>query len=198
MPVSTRELRLSEKQPSYDQPAATGDEVPEALGAGRVTVVTISVVRDTYDVTSVAGSVGAAVVDSEAAGTTVVGITVVDSESAVTAVVGVTVVASEGSDAGEVVTPFCTELTGADNPAGAAVDDGVEPPTGTPHCPRRLLPGNLARTPSTCSSIGHWILHEVLGSLTPPISPGHLSIPLSPALQLSMICCSVVLSQPEI
>ncbi len=36
------------------------------------------------------------------------------------------------------------------------------------------------------------------GSLSPPMRPGHLSIPLSPASQLSMICCSVGWSQPEI
>lgn len=46
------------------------------------------------------------------------------------------------------------------------------------------------------SEKGLGMLQEVDGSLTPPIKPGHLSIPLSPASQLSMICWRVGTSQP--
>lgn len=60
-----------------------------------------------------------------------------------------------------------------------------------------LLPGSFSKTPVMVSGYGFAMLQEVEGSLTPPMSPGHLSIPLSPASQLSMICCKVATSHPE-
>jgi hypothetical protein len=89
-------------------------------------------------------------------------------------------------------------------PTGAAAEvAGALPPpeggeAGTPHAPRGLFPGNFSMTPVICSLIALGMLHEVPGSLSPPIRPGHLSIPASPALQLSMTCCRVVTSQPAI
>ena len=59
-----------------------------------------------------------------------------------------------------------------------------------------LLPGKALRTPSIVSRTGDGILHEVDGSLTPPIRPGHWSMPESPASQLSIICCKVGTSHP--
>jgi hypothetical protein len=61
-----------------------------------------------------------------------------------------------------------------------------------------LLPGKAARTPSMVSWTASSMLHEVEGSLTPPIRPGHWSMPESPASQLSMICCRVGTSHPAI
>ena len=61
-----------------------------------------------------------------------------------------------------------------------------------------LLPGKAERTPSICSLTDDWMLHEVDGSLIPPMTPGHLSMPESPASQLSMICCRVGMSHPAI
>jgi hypothetical protein len=63
---------------------------------------------------------------------------------------------------------------------------GGEPET--PHPVTGLLPGSASNTPWIFSLIASGMLQEVLGSLTPPIRPGHLSIPESPASQLSMIC----------
>jgi hypothetical protein len=160
-------------------------------------VVTTTEVWKTYDVTSVQGVVGSAVPDADSDATAVVGEAVVTTAADAT-VVGTTVGGTEvgGSEAGAdgVVTTWATTLADED-PA----EEGAGPLDGpTPHCPSGLLPGNFGSTPSICSLIGHWILHEVLGSLSPPIKPGHLSIPLSPASQLSIICCNVVTSQPEI
>jgi hypothetical protein len=59
---------------------------------------------------------------------------------------------------------------------------------GTPHSPTALLPGKISIISVILSSIALGMLHELLGSLSPPIRPGHLSIPASPASQLSMIC----------
>lgn len=58
-----------------------------------------------------------------------------------------------------------------------------------PHPTMGLLPGSASSVPAIFSlgSAGE-MLQEVEGSLRPPIKPGHLSMPLSPALQLSMIC----------
>ena len=61
-----------------------------------------------------------------------------------------------------------------------------------------LLPGKALRTPSMVSGTDDWMLHEVDGSLMPPIRPGHLSMPESPASQLSIICCKVGTSHPAI
>lgn len=61
-----------------------------------------------------------------------------------------------------------------------------------------LLPGKALRTPSMVSGTDDWMLHEVDGSLMPPIKPGHLSMPESPASQLSIICCKVGMSHPAI
>jgi hypothetical protein len=61
-----------------------------------------------------------------------------------------------------------------------------------------LFPGNAVRLPVIVSWIASGMLQEVDGSFMPPMSPGHLSIPLSPALQLSIICCRVGTSQPLI
>jgi hypothetical protein len=107
------------------------------------------------------------------------------------------------------VTTCPTELVGfeLEPPPGASVDDfggveeeaggaaavvAVDPPAGgtafTPHLPIGLLPGNASITPKTCSLMALGMLQEVEGSFKPPIRPGHLSIPESPASQLSMIC----------
>jgi hypothetical protein len=59
-----------------------------------------------------------------------------------------------------------------------------------------LFPGSLAMSPMTISLTAQGMLQLVERSLMPPMRPGHLSIPLSPASQLSMICWSVGTSQP--
>jgi hypothetical protein len=102
--------------------------------------------------------------------------------------------------AGVELSTEAADVAGVELSTGAAGEAGVvEPPvTGTPHAPRGLLPGNSSSVPKIVSSIGHWMLQEVDGSLIPPIRPGHLSIPASPALQLSMICFRVGSSHPEI
>jgi hypothetical protein len=74
---------------------------------------------------------------------------------------------------------------------GGAVPLVPQPVTG-------LLPGKALRTPSMVSATGDWMLHEVEGSLVPPIRPGHWSMPESPASQLSIICCKVGTSHPAI
>lgn len=90
------------------------------------------------------------------------------------------------------------EETGVELSTGAADDTGVDPPAGaTPHEPRGLFPGNASMTPRTVSWIGDSMLQESEGLFSPPIRPGHLSIPESPASQLSMICCKVAWSHPE-
>jgi hypothetical protein len=61
-----------------------------------------------------------------------------------------------------------------------------------------LLPGKMLRRPSMISGTDDWMLQEVDGSLMPPIKPGHLSMPESPASQLSIICCKVGTSHPAI
>jgi hypothetical protein len=95
-----------------------------------------------------------------------------------------TVSAVEGFAAAEEVDPTDPDAEWlATTVAGA----GATSATGTPHCPRGLLPGNLSRTPEICSSTAEGMLQEVLGSLSPTIKPGHLYITLSPELQLSMI-----------
>lgn len=68
--------------------------------------------------------------------------------------------------------------------------------TSTPHWPMGLLPGRAGTTPETTSLMALLMLQDVEGSLIPPIRPGHLSIPESPASQLSMICWRVASSQP--
>jgi len=60
--------------------------------------------------------------------------------------------------------------------------------TFTPHCPTGLSPGNFSMKPKISSSIAELMLHVSEESLIPPMIPGHLSIPESPASQLSMIC----------
>ena len=67
----------------------------------------------------------------------------------------------------------------------------------TPHCPMALLPGKAFMSPVTFSVMALGMLQDVDGSLRPPIRPGHLSIPAEPASQLSMICCKVGTSHPE-
>lgn len=91
-------------------------------------------------------------------------------------------------------------VEGVELSTGAADDAGVvDPPAGaTPHEPRGLVPGKASKVPEMVSSIADWMLQEVEGSLSPPMRPGHLSIPESPASQLSMICCKVAWSHPEI
>jgi hypothetical protein len=61
-----------------------------------------------------------------------------------------------------------------------------------------LVPGNASKTPRTSSLIAESMLQVVPESLIPPRSPGHLSIPASPASQLSMICWRTSTSQPLI
>lgn len=84
--------------------------------------------------------------------------------------------------------------------ADATTDEAevTTPVTFTPHCPIGLLPGNADMDPLTTSLIGDGMLQLVVGSFKPPMRPGHLSIPESPASQLSMICWRVSTSQPEI
>jgi hypothetical protein len=115
------------------------------------------------------------------------------------------------------VTTCPTELVGfeLEPPPGASVDDceeveeeaggaaavvAVDPPPGatafTPHLPIGLSPGNASITPKTCSLMALGMLQEVEASFKPPIRPGHLSIPESPALQLSIICWRVATSHP--
>lgn len=92
------------------------------------------------------------------------------------------------------------EATGADEAAAeatGAADEAAGEEAPTPHCPIGLLPGRADMVPKMVSWIGLTMLQVVEGSLRPPIRPGHLSIPASPALQLSMICWRVVTSQPE-
>ena len=134
-------------------------------------------VFETYDVTRVPGFEEVVVDTSETGALVVVGAAV-----------------EEREDADGVLRTWTAVLTDDE-----AADEGTGPLDGpTPHCPSGLSPGNLERTPSICSSIADGMLHEVLGSFRPPIKPGHLSIPLSPASQLSIICCSVCTSQPAI
>jgi hypothetical protein len=107
-----------------------------------------------------------------------------------------------GPDFTPVLTP-AGELVGFP-PPGAALETGFgpalagyvatgaeaggAPPTGaTPQEPIGLLPGSLAIVPLITSLIGLTRLQEVDGSLSPPMRPGHLSIPASPASQLLMI-----------
>jgi hypothetical protein len=140
-------------------------------------VVQMTDVFETYDVTSVTWF------EDVAVGT---------SETDAPVVVGAAVVAWEDADGVlRIWTAVLRDDEAADEGAGSL--DGP-----TPHCPSGLSPGNLERTPSICSSIADGMLHEVLGSLRPPIKPGHLSIPLSPASQLLIICSSVSSSQPAI
>jgi hypothetical protein len=95
--------------------------------------------------------------------------------------------------------------------AGEVVPEGVVPvpvplpvplPGAEPQPVTGLFPGNALNTVASAmvksSGTAAGILQEVLGSFKPPISPGHLSIPASPALQLSMICCRVPGTHPEI
>jgi hypothetical protein len=90
------------------------------------------------------------------------------------------------------------EVAGVKLSTAAADDAEVDPPVGAaPHEPRGLFPGNASMVPRIVSLIGHSMLQESEGSLSPPMRPGHLSIPASPASQLSMICCKVVWSHPE-
>jgi hypothetical protein len=72
-------------------------------------------------------------------------------------------------------TELTTELTAGGEPE-------------TPHPVTGLLPGNASSTPWMFSLMASGILQDVLASLIPPISPGHLSMPESPASQLSIIC----------
>jgi hypothetical protein len=80
------------------------------------------------------------------------------------------------------------ELADFDEATGAAEEAGAGAAALTPHCPIGLLPGNLDIAPKMVSWIAELMLQEVEGSLSPPMRPGHLSIPESPASQLSMIC----------
>lgn len=89
------------------------------------------------------------------------------------------------------------EVSGTDTAGAADVATGAGLAGLTPHSPIGLFPGSLGRTPKITSSTGQTMLQLVEGSLRPPIRPGHLSIPLSPESQLSMICCRVATSQPE-
>lgn len=200
----------------YDQPAATSD-VPEpdegeADGAvsDPVTVVQTIVVSDTHDVTRVLVPVPTLTVGAAVGA----GASVVPAPAEEVAGTGTTetvwttpgaVLCSTGDDADP---PAGAEDAGtgagveAGATTGALVDPagGVPPPPGaaTPHWPRGLLPGNAFRAPLMVSWTGLWMLQEVDGSLSPPIRPGHLSIPESPASQLSMICWRVFTSQPDI
>ena len=84
----------------------------------------------------------------------------------------------------------------AEEPDDAVDEATVELPTEllaggepeTPHPVTGLLPGSASNTPWMFLLIASGILQDVLASLIPPIRPGHLSIPESPASQLSMIC----------
>lgn len=73
--------------------------------------------------------------------------------------------------------------------AGAIGPGAGAPPAGvTPHSPIGLLPGRAVKVPVIVSWMADGMLQVVESSLIPPIKPGHLSIPESPASQLSMIC----------
>lgn len=109
------------------------------------------------------------------------------------------VVGSGDSPAAEVeTTGSAAEVTGSgeatevavleDATEAAAEEAGTGAATFTPHCPTGLLPGNCDKVPVMVSLIAESMLQEVEGSLSPPMRPGHLSIPESPASQLSMIC----------
>jgi len=134
--------------------------------------------------------------------------------------VGVGVVSDAAPDWGPepvpVPEPEPDELWGAgaaEEPAGAGAavvvpvpepDPEPEPPLpgAEPQPVTGLLPGSAVSFVVSVESMvknsgpSDGMLHEVLGSLRPPMSPGHLSIPESPALQLSMICCRVAGSHP--
>ena len=83
--------------------------------------------------------------------------------------------------------------TGAE---AAGAETAGAPPTGTPQAPIGLLPGSLDIVPLITSLTGLTRLQEVDGSFSPPMRPGHLSIPASPASQLLMIWVKVAVSQP--
>lgn len=79
--------------------------------------------------------------------------------------------------------PALDEGAGATGPGAGAAPAGA-----TPHSPIGLLPGRAVKVPVMVSWMADGMLQVVLSSLSPPIKPGHLSIPESPASQLSMIC----------
>jgi hypothetical protein len=102
-------------------------------------------------------------------------------------------VAVEAGDAAE-ETDDVFDATTLELPAELSA--GGEPET--PHPVIGLFPGRASSTPWMFSSIASGILQEVLASLIPPINPGHLSMPESPASQFSMICWRVGTSHPLI
>lgn len=74
-------------------------------------------------------------------------------------------------------------------PLGAA----PEPPYDNPQPSSGLFPGRAVRLPVMISSMGDATVQLVDESRA--VTPGHLSIPESPALQLSMMFCRVDTSQ---
>jgi hypothetical protein len=86
-----------------------------------------------------------------------------------------------------VVSEFPTGVVVGVVPEAMEAGAGALSPTFTPHGPMGLLPGSLDNVPEMTSLIGLLMLQEVDGSFSPPMRPGHLSIPASPALQLLMI-----------
>jgi hypothetical protein len=78
------------------------------------------------------------------------------------------------------VTGGLAEETGAGAGAGAASLD--------PHPVIGLSPGSFESEPNITSSMGDEMTQLSAGSLTPPMRPGHLSMPSLPESQLSMIC----------
>ena len=84
-------------------------------------------------------------------------------------------------------------LATADVVAVEEVGVGFLPP---PQVPTGLFPGSADIVPVTTSLTGSGMLHDVEGSLRPPISPGQVSMPPSWVLQLLIIWVRVAVSQP--
>ena len=82
---------------------------------------------------------------------------------------------------------FNKELAGVEA-IGDAELAGAGPAPLEPQGVMGLFPGKASKDPTINSLMGDTMLQEVEGSLSPPMRPGHLSIPESPASQLSMIC----------
>lgn len=74
-----------------------------------------------------------------------------------------------------------------DDALSAADEDEPDEPE-LPHPVTGLSPGRASMVPEMVSGTRLAMLQLVDASFKPPMSPGHLSIPLSPASQLSIIC----------
>ena len=82
--------------------------------------------------------------------------------------------------------------------AGGGLTTGPAPPLeSTPHFPISFPPGSLLIFPEIVSGTRLGILHSPF-VVTPPGTSGQVSIPREPALQVLIIACKVLVSQPLI